>query len=71
MRNTKTNIFQYSFVLSTRYLRTIYAQSILGFLWLFVRPSINLFTLLIIASVTSNSEPNRDFINIVLLHGIN
>ena len=66
MRNTKSNIFQYSFVLSTRYLRTIYAQSILGFLWLFVRPSINLFTLLIIASVTSNSEPNRDFINIVL-----
>ena len=66
MRNTKTNIFQYSFVLSTRYLRTIYAQSILGFLWLFARPSINLFTLLIISSVTSNSEPNRDFINIVL-----
>ena len=66
MRNTKSNIFQYSFVLSTRYLRTIYAQSILGFLWLFARPSINLFTLLIISSVTSNSEPNRDYINIVL-----
>ena len=66
MKKSKSNIFQYSFVLSTRYLRTIYAQSLLGFLWLFVRPSINLFTLLIIASVTSNGSTNTDFIQIVL-----
>ena len=66
MRTSRSNIFQYSFVLSTRYLRTIYAQSLLGFLWLFVRPSINLFTLIIIASVTSNGQENTDFIQIVL-----
>ena len=66
MRKSQSNIFQYGFVLSTRYLRTIYAQSLLGFLWLFVRPSINLFTLIIIASVTYNGNANTDFIQIVL-----
>ena len=68
MRKNNSNIFECSFVLSTRYLRTIYAQSILGFLWLFVRPSINLFTLLFVAAIASTKEINSSttFIETVL-----
>lgn len=68
MRKNKSSIFECSCVLSTRYLRTIYAQSILGFLWLFVRPSINLFTLLFVAAIASSNKigSNSTFIETVL-----